>query len=124
MSEQPRIWNCAFENHWNISSVSRDFKHILIYFNKRFSDWISPLSDEQKVAAQGLYQHNDDSCCALDGSMFRRYKRKYLENGIRRSDYYDHKRKYPEALNVQCVATKSNVVTHLLTGLYLNTILY
>eukprot|EP00483_Globobulimina_turgida_P001140 UN01142 len=115
LGEQPKVWNSAYDNGWNPSSISRDFKHILMYFVRNFGHYIRPLSDQEKRDSM-VYDNYPQVYCSLDGSMFRRRKTYILRDDISRPDYYDHKQKWAESINVQAIATKSNIVTHLLTG--------
>eukprot|EP01083_Nonionella_stella_P078345 214364_1 len=116
IGEQPKLWTSAYHNGWNPSSLSRDFKHILVHFVLQFNDdWIKPLTPTQRRDAM-VYENYPTAYCSWDGSMYRRRMTYILPENMERADWYDHKRKYPESINAQAVATKSNVVTHLLTG--------
>eukprot|EP01084_Bolivina_argentea_P242205 406389_1 len=114
--EQTKVWESAFHNGWNPSSVSRDYKHCLIHFVATFNGWIRPLTDAQKRDCR-VYENYPTVFCGIDGSMFQRRITHKLPNHISRRDYYDHKSKYGESQNVQAVATKANITTHLTTGI-------
>ena len=98
MNENSKIWDQAATHGWNISSVSQDFKHVLMAFTKTFGNFIRILSDEQKIMNQGLFTCSDTAYQILDGSMYRRRKTCNLKDGIARRDYYDWKRNWPESV--------------------------
>ena len=55
MNENGRVWTSATINGWNISSVSRDFIHVLIQFCKTYSnDWICKMTDDEKELSRGI----------------------------------------------------------------------
>ena len=117
MCESPRVWTSAASNGWNISSVSRDFHHMLIQFCRTFGDdWITPMSATQRTNCQGLWPNYPTAYQCLDGSKYRRRKTKNLPPGIERKMYYDWKHKMPEAIDVQAVCNKFGLCTELLTG--------
>ena len=111
------IWDAAHENGWNIKSASFDFYHVLIHFVDEFeSEWIRPLSDDERRAAQGLWPDYPNAYQCLDGSHFHRRRSKTLPEGFRRREMYCYKHKYPEGQNVQCVVTHQGIATQVLTG--------
>eukprot|EP01083_Nonionella_stella_P039453 107295_1 len=116
MSEKTKVWDNARQNGWNPSSSSRDFKHVLMYFVRTFADWIRPMSNAEKLSEQGSFESAPQAYSIIDGSMFRRQKSAKLRPDITRADYYDHKHKTAESINVQAVCTQNQICTHLLTG--------
>ena len=115
--EGNKVWKAAAQNGWNISSVSKDFRWALICFVKEFGDWISDLTPAQRAAQQGLISDDYPTVVKiLDGSMYRRRKTTHLPPGINRKDYYDHKRNWAEAINVQACVTHNGMCCELLTG--------
>ena len=119
MSEAVKCWTGAKMNGWNASSMSRNWRHCLWHFNRRYSnEWIRPLPVEEKRRSRGLWENFPESVYALDGSMFRRRMTasQALPQGIVRADYYDHKHDRPESVNVQCVTTATGIAPPGLTG--------
>ena len=117
MNENGRVWTSASCNGWNISSVSRDFIHVLMQFCKTYStEWICKMDVEEKRNYQGTWEQYPDAYQLMDGSMYRRRKTKNLPDGVQREDYYDHKLKMPEAVDVQAVCNPIGFCTELLTG--------
>ena len=117
MNENQREWTSARDNGWNITSVSKDFFHVLIQFCKTFADdWICKPTDDEKRDWQGSIKGYPTAYQIMDGVMMRRRKTKNLPEGVERSDYYDHKLNMPEAVDVQAVANPNGFVTELLTG--------
>ena len=78
------------------STASRDNRHITMLVNHYLSDWIAPLTDQEKLDHQGTVEAFPTATQIMDGTMMRRQ--------ISRDEcpsMYDYKWKHAASQNVQ-----------------------
>lgn len=116
-AEGTTLWDSASWAHVSASTLSRDFRHISRLFLKHvYPKWVRPMDAFERAQCR-IYPGFPAAFCAIDGSMFPRWRRHSLLPGQRPKDGYDHKNNYADSTNANVVCNSLGYATHILTGL-------